>query len=147
MENKISLEELLLKELDNTFNKKARLESKASLFIAVISIVLSNTFSPEYFTNQILRTIAIIIGLLTLLLCMFIAFPREFKSLEFSSILQLQAENTKNCDEEILKKVKCAICHNRKKLSSMTKFSKLSSLLLLLLIADFIVAYLFVLIA
>ncbi len=145
MENKINLEEMIVKKLDDSFAKKARVETKASIYIAVVSAVLSAIFSNEKLRNLIFGEIAIIIGLIVLLLCMLIIFPREFKPLESNFLENLWNEKPEDSDNQIVKKAKCAICKNEEKLSLIGRFSKLSSLFLMLLIADFMIACIIIL--
>lgn len=145
--NKINLEEFMLHQLDWSLEMKARLESKATGYLAVTTLSLSLVFQMMM-NSKVMEVSAfiylckatVIVGLLIVILCAAMLFPKRISYFRAKWLLEIY-NNKIPADEienRILKKNQKYIEQNGKTVVFLSVCSKLSSLILIVELALFI---------
>lgn len=95
MENKINLEEFMLRQLDLSLNMKSSMETKAVGYLTVDTLILGILFSflTEIYSKNICALfkktcleffgVSFVIGLFVLVLCAIILFPKRIEYFNF----------------------------------------------------------------
>lgn len=109
MENKINLEEFMLRQLDITLNMKNRVESKIMAFLPIVSLILTamltfisisyaGAFMPLFKRYFVLIVIVFCLGLIEMIFCSIPLIPGKVWYFYIEDLME--AYKSKNLDNE-----------------------------------------------
>lgn len=156
MESRINLEDLLLHQLDRTFEMKGRLESKAVGFLTAIALIIGTLVNfllhmldldicPIFkwlcfWVYVVLFTFSVILFLISA----FTLKPKKTQWLEFNELFDLfkqsDAESKTNLDEKIIYAVKTIVNQNDTTILRLEKYNKVVAFGLIVLGIFFVFA-------
>ena len=147
MENKINLEELMLRQYNEALASKDRLESKIAAYLAANALILGVlvTFISilygckeinEIHSFLLLNMVSFTIGLLNLLISIFILLPRRQWSFSSEKLLRIYFSDN-NFDSELLMQNEKIIFKNKRVINLIRTGSHIVSFGLMLQILVF----------
>lgn len=155
-ENKISLEELILKQLDWSLEMKSRLEAKAVGYLAFITLILTilSDFLKDVYPSNICSLFkwtcigffiaTFIVGLILLVLCAKMLLPKNIEYFSCKKLMDLHYEtkNSDNSDNDdyILSENEKFIEKNEKTIARLDSYNKSIAFGLIYMIIGFIIS-------
>ena len=157
MESKINLEELILRQYEVSLSVKERLEAKAGIYLAIVTLVLTVLleFLSFLFNDQFTITMetrqkvsklilsVFIVGLVELVICASMIFPRLVWYFSIERLMNLYHHKDfisgKRIDQMLLNSTKGFVIDHEGQIDYLRKTYAISSIVLILLMIGVIV--------
>lgn len=155
MENNINLKELFLRQLDLSLNMKSAVETKATGYLMVDTLIIGILldFIKEMYQKDICPlfkntcisyfALLFIIGLIVLVLCAVILFPKSIAHLNYEEILQLcklKKDAEIESDAFLIEEMEGVMRTNTETVQKLDKLNKFSSIGMMILVIGFVLS-------